>query len=110
MALLNVYIFHVIHVYIFSNVYYCKRRYFRAAKFSRIKPYGVYSRVLIFAHMPVNSICSIMIIIFTHIKFSCIYGPARNVRKYVPRDNFYVYSITPTGGGGGSLPTGTSVI
>ena len=44
--------------------------------------------------MPVNSIsiCSIMIIIFTHIKFSRIYGPARNARKYVPRENFYVYS------------------
>ena len=35
---------------------YCKCRYFRAAKFSRIKPYGAYSRVLIFAHIPVDSI------------------------------------------------------
>ena len=34
-----------------------------------------------------------MITIFTHIKFSRIYGPARNARKYVLRENFYVYSI-----------------
>ena len=32
-----------------------------------------------------------MIIIFTHIKFSRIYSPAR---KYVLRKNFYVYSIS----------------
>ena len=34
-----------------------------------------------------------MIIISTHIKSSRIYGPARNAQKYVPRENFYVYSI-----------------
>ena len=33
-----------------------------------------------------------MIIIFTHIKFSRIYSPARNARKYVLRENVYVYS------------------
>ena len=33
-----------------------------------------------------------MIIIFTHIKFSRTYSPARNARKYVLRENFYVYS------------------
>ena len=51
---------------------YCKRIYFRAAKFSRIKPYEANSRVLIFAHMPVNCICPIVIVIFTHINFSHI--------------------------------------
>ena len=47
---------------------------FGAANFrpSRGKPYGAYSSVLIFTHIRVNSICSIVIIIFTHIKFSCI--------------------------------------
>ena len=40
----------------------------------------------------INSICSIMITIFTHIKFSRIYSPARNARKYVLRENFYGYS------------------
>ena len=35
---------------------YCKHRYFRAAKFTRMKPYGAYLPVLIFAHIPVNSI------------------------------------------------------
>ena len=72
---------------------YCKRRYFCVAKFSRIKPYGAYSCILIFAHMPVNSICSIMIKKFTRIKISRIYGPVRNARKYVLHENFYVHSI-----------------
>ena len=34
-----------------------------------------------------------MIIIFTHIKLVLILGPARNARKYVLRENFYIYSI-----------------
>ena len=34
-----------------------------------------------------------MIIIFTHIKFSRIYSPGRNARKYVLRENFYAYSM-----------------
>ena len=38
------------------------------------------------------SICSILIIIFTQIKFLRIQSPARNARKYVLRENFYVYS------------------
>ena len=38
-----------------AGIRYCKRRYFRAAKFSRIKPYGAYSHVLIYAHKPVTS-------------------------------------------------------
>ena len=38
-----------------------------------------------------------MIMIFAHIKFSRIYGPAQNARKYVLRENFYVYSITLPG-------------
>ena len=79
---------------IITTIYiYCKRIYFRAAKFSRIKPYGAYSRFLIFVHMPFNSIFFIMIIIFAHIKFSRIYGPVRNARRYVLRENFYVHSI-----------------
>ena len=48
---------------------------------------------LIFAHISFCSISSIMIIIFTHIKFSRIYSPARNAQKYVLRKNFYFYSI-----------------
>ena len=50
----------------------------------RIKPCGAYSRVLILAQIPVNSFVP-----FTHIKFSRIQGPARNVRKYVLRENVY---------------------
>ena len=73
---------HMIMIKIFFFIY-CKRRYFRAAKFSRIKPEEAYLRGLIFAHIPFNSTCSIMIIIFIHIKFSRIYSPARNARKYV---------------------------
>ena len=52
--------------------YYCKHRYFRAAKFLRIKPHEAYSRGLIFAHIPFNSICSLMIMIFTYIELSHI--------------------------------------
>ena len=37
-------------------VVYCKRRYFRAAKFLRIKPYVTFSSEYIFAHSVVNSI------------------------------------------------------
>ena len=35
---------------------YCERRYFRAAKFSRIKLYVTFLRGQIFAHVLVNSI------------------------------------------------------
>ena len=45
--------------------------------------------VIFFAHILVNSNCSIMIIIFAHIS----YGSERNARKYVLRENFFVYSI-----------------
>ena len=45
-----------------------------------------------------------MIIIFTHIKFSRIeLSPARNARKYVLRENFYVYSKTSVGLKNGSI-------
>ena len=74
------------------NVYIFAQLHFRGS--------SPIERILIFAHMPLNSICSIMIIIFTHIKFSRIYGPARNARKYVLRENFYVYSIYIFGPGG----------
>ena len=37
-------------------------KYFHAAKFLCIKPKEAYSRGLIFRHIPVNSICSIMMI------------------------------------------------
>ena len=51
-----------------------------------------------------NSISSIMIIIFTHIKFSRISSPARNARKYVLCENFYVYSSTCRGCGVPTVP------
>ena len=35
---------------------YCERRYFRAAKFSRIKPYVTFSRGQIFVHFLPTSI------------------------------------------------------
>ena len=40
----------------YPNIIYCKRRYVCAATFSRLKPYGAYSCVLIFAKKPVSSI------------------------------------------------------
>ena len=48
----------------------------------------------IFAHISVNSNCSIMVMVFAHNNFSCIYDPARNARKYVLREHFYVYNIS----------------
>ena len=73
---------------------YCKRVYFRAAKFSRIKLYGAYLHVLISAHIPFNSICSIMMIIFTHIMHA--FMALREWREnniYVLRKNVYIYSM-----------------
>ena len=62
---------------------YCKQRYFAQLNFHASSPNGAHSCVLKLAHIPVNSICSIMIMIFTHIKCLHNYGPERNARKYV---------------------------
>ena len=43
--------------------------------------------------MSVNSMCSMMIMIFTPIIFLCMEDPARNKQKYVLHENVYVYSI-----------------
>ena len=68
--------------------------YIFAAKLSRIKLYGAYSRVLISAHIPVNSICSFMMIICTHIMRA--FMALREWREnniYVLRENVYIYSM-----------------
>ena len=51
---------------------YCKRRYFRAAKFSRIKLLVIFSRGQMFTHLVNNSIWSIVFHFFAHIIFSRI--------------------------------------
>ena len=72
---------------------YFEQRYFRAAKFSRSLPLVVFSRGQIFAHLAINPISTTVINFFTHIVFSRIYCHAPNhTRKYVPRENIYVYS------------------
>ena len=73
---------------------YCERRYFRAAKFSRIKLYVTFSRGLIFAHVLVNSISAIMIYLSTHIIFSRIQDPARNARKNMYCVNISTFTVS----------------
>ena len=65
--------------------------YEKKPKFLRLKPWEAYSRGLISVHIPINSICSIMITIFTPIKFSKTLGEMR--KKYVLHEHFYFYSI-----------------
>ena len=52
---------------------YCKRRYFRAVKFSHTYPSEAYSRNQKFAQLIYNSLCYYMILIFAHTIFSRIY-------------------------------------
>ena len=55
--------------------------------FSCIVPSKTFSRCEFVALMPVNSICSIIIIIFIYIELWRIYCPAQNMQKYVIRKN-----------------------
>ena len=64
-----------IHTFLPSSEY-CERRYFRIAKFSRTLPLVVYFRGQYFAHLTINSICTIMINFLTCIIFSRTYYTA----------------------------------
>ena len=62
-------------------IVYCKRRYFRAAKFSRVKPSEAFSRYQIFTQKAVGSLCAILIYFFTHIVFFTHLRPGAKCAK-----------------------------
>ena len=71
------------------NIIYFESTYFRAAKFSRIKPSVTFLRGHIFKPLVTNSILPIMIYIFTHIIFIAFRTWSQ---MHEMRENFYVYS------------------
>ena len=76
---------------------YCKRIYFRAAKFSRIKPKDAFSRNQIFAQKAVSSLCAILIYFFSLTSYFRAYKTMREMREnmYCAKiSTFTVCSVT----------------
>ena len=71
-------------------VVYCERRYFRAAKFSRINPDEAFLCSQIFVQIASNYLCAFMIYFFNHTIFLRIQSPVRHARNYELRKNVKV--------------------